>query len=136
SDEVSDLTRAFADLRERLARQETIRRDFVSTASHELRTPLMSLQGRLELLGEDLAGKAPDLDDARRQLSEARTQTDRLARLAGDLLDLSRLDEQLDLRRESVDVAEVARAVAAEFETRAAARACAIELETAEPDWA
>src|SRR5258705_2188496 len=114
TDEVADLSRAFADLGERLGRQEEIRRAFVATASHELRTPLTSLQGQLELLDEDLTSATPDLDDARRQLAGARVQSDRLARLAAGLLDLSRLDAKLDMRREPVAVAELSRAVVAE----------------------
>jgi signal transduction histidine kinase len=129
TDEVADLSRAFAELGERLAGQEELRRAFVATASHELRTPLTSLQGQLELLEEDLTGPAPDLEDARRQLAGARVQSDRLARLASDLLDLSRLDARLEMRREPVAVAELSRAVAAEFEARASRRGTRIELD-------
>ena len=135
-DEVGDLTRAITEMRERIVRQEQVRRAFVATASHELRTPLMSLHGQLELLHEDLTGDAPDVDDARRQLDGARTQTDRLARLAADLLDLSRLDAQLDLRSEAIEFAEVARAVAAEFDARANERGTPIELPEAASAWA
>jgi signal transduction histidine kinase len=102
----------------RLRHEESVRREFVSTASHELRTPLMTLQGRLELLADELAQPLPDLDDSRRQLGFARDQADRLGRLASDLLDLSRLDADVRLRREPVDLAELVRAVAAEFNTR------------------
>jgi signal transduction histidine kinase len=117
-DEVGDLTRAFSEMARRLRREEAVRRDFVSTASHELRTPLMTLQGRLELLADGLEAPAPDLVDGRRQLADARDQADRLAHLASDLLDLSRLDADVPLRREAVDLAEIARAVAAEFSDR------------------
>jgi signal transduction histidine kinase len=131
SDEVADLSRAFAELGERLAGQEEIRRAFVATASHELRTPLTSLQGQLELLDEDLTAPAPDLDDARRQLAGARVQSDRLARLASDLLDLSRLDAWLEMRREPVAVAELSRAVVAEFDARTRRRGKPIDLDAA-----
>ena len=117
-DEVGDLSRAFSDLAQRLQREEEVRRAFVATASHELRTPLMALQGRLELLADELARPYPDLVDGRRQLGEAREQTERLSRLASDLLDLSRLDAEAPLRREEVDLAELVRAVAAEFSGR------------------
>jgi signal transduction histidine kinase len=118
ADEVGDLSRAFAEMARRLRHEESVRREFVSTASHELRTPLMTLQGRLELLADELAEPLPDLDDSRRQLGFARDQADRLGRLASDLLDLSRLDGDVRLRREPVDLAELVRAVAAEFNTR------------------
>jgi signal transduction histidine kinase len=89
----------------------------------------MSLQGRLELLGDELTGPAPDLDDSRRQLADARAQADRLSQLAADLLDLSRLDAGIELRREPVEMAELVRAVAAEFTTRADRRETQIDLD-------
>jgi signal transduction histidine kinase len=133
ADEVGDLSRAFSDLATRLDREEKVRRDFVATASHELRTPLMTLQGRLELLADELASPNPDIDDGRRQLADARDQADRLGRLAADLLDLSRLDAEVELRREVVDLPELARAVAAEFSARFAdnGRQLSVEAERA-----
>ena len=115
-DEVGDLGRAFDQMQHRLQQQEEARRAFVSTASHELRTPLASLDGMLELLYDDLGSGEPDLDDARSLLERARTQSRRLARLAADLLDLSRLDAQVQLRSEPVELGELSRAVLAEFE--------------------
>jgi signal transduction histidine kinase len=92
------------------------RRSFVATASHELRTPLTSLDGMLELLDDDLRYDEPDLEDARSLLESARTQSRRLGRLAADLLDLSRIDAQVELRSEPVELGELSRAVMAEFE--------------------
>jgi signal transduction histidine kinase len=115
-DEVGDLSRAFTLMQQRLQQQEEARRAFVSTASHELRTPLASLDGMLELLDDDLGSGDPDIDDARSLLDRARTQSRRLSRLAADLLDLSRLDAQLQLRSEPVELGELSRAVLAEFE--------------------
>ena len=106
----------FDQMQQRLQQQEEARRAFVSTASHELRTPLASLDGMLELLDDDLRSGDPDLADARSLLERARTQSRRLARLAADLLDLSRLDAQVQLRSEPVELGELSRAVLAEFE--------------------
>jgi signal transduction histidine kinase len=115
-DEVGDLARTLAAMQQRLRQQEEARRSFVATASHELRTPLTSLDGMLELLGDDLRYDEPDLEDARALLDSARTQSRRLGRLAADLLDLSRIDAQVDLRSEPVELGELSRAVLAEFE--------------------
>jgi signal transduction histidine kinase len=115
-DEVGDLARTFALMQVRLEQQEEARRAFVSTASHELRTPLATLDGMLELLDDDLTAGDTDLDDARLLVGRARTQSRRLARLAADLLDLSRLDAQVELRSERVELGELSRAVLAEFE--------------------
>jgi signal transduction histidine kinase len=115
-DEVGDLSRAFDQMQQRLLQQEEARRAFVSTASHELRTPLATLDGMLELLDDELGSGDLDLDDARSMLERARTQSRRLARLAADLLDLSRIDAQVQLRSEAVELGELSRAVLAEFE--------------------
>jgi signal transduction histidine kinase len=137
-DEVGDLSRALVSMQHRLRRQEEARRAFVATASHELRTPLASLDGMLELLGEDLADAQPDVLDARELLGRARAQSRRLGRLAADLLDLSRIDAQVELRSEPVELGELSRAVLAEFElgTRERSVHCTLEGRDGDPVWA
>ena len=111
-DEVAQLAAAFENMRERLSHLERARREFIQNASHELRTPLFSVSGFLELLADE------DLDEETRRefLAETRAQVDRLARLATDLLDLSRLDAgQLEVTVEDVDLPHVARTVCEEF---------------------
>jgi signal transduction histidine kinase len=127
-DEVGDLARAFGRMQEALARQENARRSFVATASHELRTPLTMLQGTMELLEEDLRDGRVDIEDAQHQVTVARRELLRLSSLAGELLDLSRLDASVPLRSEAVELGELARAVAAEFGLRAHEKGMALEL--------
>jgi signal transduction histidine kinase len=123
-------------MQEELRRQETARRSFVATASHELRTPLTMLQGTMELLDEDLRDGA-DLEDAQEQVAGARRELRRLSVLAGELLDLSRLDAAVQLRSEPVELGEITRAVAAEFELAAAERSVELDvLPAEEPCWA
>jgi len=127
-DEVGDLARALARMQEELRRQEAARRAFVSTASHELRTPLTMLQGTMELLEEDIRSGHIDELDALRQVSTARRELDRLSALSGELLDLSRLDAAVPLRSEPVELGEIVRAVAAEFELRARERSTIVDV--------
>jgi signal transduction histidine kinase len=136
-DEVGDLARTFATMQARLRQQEEARRAFVATASHELRTPLTSLDGMLELLDDDLRSGEVDLEEARSLLARARTQSRRLARLAADLLDLSRLDAEIKLRSEPVELGELCRAVLAEFELSTSERGLGAALDAgAEQVWA
>jgi signal transduction histidine kinase len=128
ADEVGDLARALASMQEALRRQEEARRAFVATASHELRTPLTSLQGNLELLTEDLDAGHLDVEEAGAVLRGAQGQLRRLSNLASELLDLSRLDAGVELRREPVELGELSRAVAAEFELRTRDRSVALEV--------
>ena len=137
SDEIGELARGFATMHARLRQQEEARRAFVATASHELRTPLTSLDGMLELLADDLAREPIDLEDAREWVARAQQQSRRLGGLASDLLDLSRLDAPLSLRSEPVELGETARAVAAEFDSRAREGGVAIVLdEVSGQSWA
>ena len=115
-DELGQLARAFDRMRERLAGLERARREFIANASHELRTPLFSLGGHLELLVDE------DLDEATKQefLERMREQVDRLTKLAGELLDLSRLDAgRLRVDREPVDLGQIVGTLVEEFEARA-----------------
>jgi signal transduction histidine kinase len=127
-DEVGDLARALGRMQEELRRQEAARRAFVATASHELRTPLTMLQGTMELLEEDIRAGQIDELDALRQVDTARRELDRLSALSGELLDLSRLDAAVPLRSEPVELGEIVRAVAAEFELRARERSTSVEV--------
>jgi signal transduction histidine kinase len=136
-DEVGDLARSFSIMQRRLRQQEEARRAFVATASHELRTPLASLDGMLELLADDLQAEHLDLDDAAALLDRARVQSRRLGRLAADLLDLSRIDAEVTLRSEPIELAELGRAVLAEFELACSARGVHTTLEDdGNPAWA
>jgi signal transduction histidine kinase len=132
-DEVGDLARALASMSERLRRQEEARKTFVSTASHELRTPLASLDGMLELLQEDLATDGPDAADAVGQVARLREQSRRLGLLAAELLDLSRLDAGVSLRRELIELGALTRAVLGEFAVRASENDVRLVLATKPP---
>jgi two-component system phosphate regulon sensor histidine kinase PhoR len=70
-------------------RNERMRADFLANASHELRTPLASIAGFVETL----RGHAKDDEQAReRFLGIMAGQADRMTRLIGDLLSLSRIE--------------------------------------------
>lgn len=68
-------------------RLDAVRRDFVANVSHELRTPV----GAMSLLAETLEGEE-DPEVIRTFLDRIQEETDRLARLIEDLLDLSRIE--------------------------------------------
>ncbi len=81
--------RGSADMTRRLAEAEELERNFLMSVSHELRTPLTAIRGHVGALGEGLV-EDPEMREA--SLEVIRTETDRLSRLVGDLLDLARLD--------------------------------------------
>jgi two-component system sensor histidine kinase SenX3 len=81
-------------------RTENMRRDFVANVSHELRTPI----GALAVLAEAIAGGSES--EVTAQLAERMVrESERLARIVEDLLDLSLLEAQERAGREPLSVA-------------------------------
>jgi PAS domain S-box-containing protein len=76
------------DITER-KRHEQLKDEFVATVSHELRTPLTSIAGSLGLLVASAAGKLPD--NVARLLTIAHNNSQRLARLINDILDIEQM---------------------------------------------
>jgi signal transduction histidine kinase len=98
-DEVGQLAAAFNHMAAELEQLDRLRSTFVADAAHELRTPLASLRAGLENAVDGV--EEPDLP-------ALLAQTERLGRLADQLLDLSRLDSgAAAMQRESVDVCEL-----------------------------
>ena len=75
------------------AEMDRLKDEFISVASHELRTPVTSIKGLLEVLVDEQSG--PLTEDQSRFLEIIVRDTDRLDRLVGDLLDVSRIDSKL-----------------------------------------
>ena len=124
-DELGQLADAFERMRQRLENLDRARSEFIANASHELRTPLFSLGGFLELMVDE------ELDEQTRRefLETMREQVDRLAKLATDLLDLSRLDAgRMSVEHEPVDLGEVAQVVVEEFRVVAEQRGHPVEV--------
>jgi signal transduction histidine kinase len=115
-DEVGQLAATLNEMRARLERLDSARKEFIANASHELRTPIFSLGGFVELLEEEDADP-----EARAEFVRAmRGQIERLTKLATDLLDLSKLDaDALSVSSEPVELGATAARVAAEFRPRA-----------------
>jgi signal transduction histidine kinase len=114
-DEVDEVARALEEMRGRLVHQEAARQEFLAVASHELRTPLAALRANLELLHEGLDGSAPDTGAARTRAESALRQTHRLSTLAGDLLDLSRVDGGARPALQAVELCELSERLAEEL---------------------
>lgn len=104
-DEIGHLTERFREMTEGLSLAQKRERNFLMTISHELRTPITAIRGHVEALREGLA-EDPEARDA--SLVVIRAETDRLARLVQDLLDLARLQtHQFRLEQEEVELRRV-----------------------------
>jgi two-component system OmpR family sensor kinase len=118
-DEIGRLGETLNDMLARLEAAFARERTFVADASHELRTPLSILKAELELAVRE--GRSPE--ELRAALESAAEETDRLVRLAEDLLVIARLDHQgrVPLRPVDTDATDLLATVAARFEARARA---------------
>lgn len=107
-----------------LRRLESVRRDFVANVSHELKTPV----GAIVLLAEALASEE-DPETARRLVERIASESDRLARLVTDLLDLSRIEEGRGPVITKVDLAAVLTTLAEHYEELARRAGLSLHLE-------
>src|SRR5205823_11409282 len=91
----------------------SLRDEFLSVAAHELKTPMTSLRGYAQLLAREFEhGEVNNPDRARRAAHTIQVQSDKLARLVGQLLDVSRMQSgKLAIERKWSDVSELLREV-------------------------
>lgn len=76
-----------AEDRTEFYRLDEVRRDFVANISHELKTPI----GAVGLLAEALVSASDEPDQVRRFANQLTTESERLARITQDIIELSRL---------------------------------------------
>ena len=113
-DEVSRLGETLNAMLARLEDGLERERRFVADASHELRTPLALLKTELGLASKP--GRSEG--ELRAAIESAAEATDRLTRIADDLLLLARAEQGgLRLKTEQVDVMDVLEDVAGRFRT-------------------
>jgi signal transduction histidine kinase len=105
TDEISQLSERFRRMVAQLAEGEQLKRSFLMSVSHELRTPLTAIRGHVEALRE---GIVTDPEQVRGSLDVIASETDRLERLVGDVLDLAKLQaHRFTVRKEEVDLGRV-----------------------------
>jgi len=99
--ELTEANRELAKANALLQELDKLKSEFLSTVSHELRTPLTSIKAFSEILLDDKGG---DTDTQRRFLTIINNQTERLTRLIGDLLNLSRIESRKrEWKKEGID---------------------------------
>ena len=97
-------------------------KQFITDASHELKTPLTVITTSLKVLEMEVGEQ--------KWISKAQAQTEKMSELVGDLVTLSRLDEEKPvLRIADFNISEAVTETAESFRDFAAAQGHSLELE-------
>ena len=122
-DELEDLGRDFDRMAERLETLVSAQRRLLRDISHELRSPLARMNVALGLL------RQRGTDDPDGMIARLETEADRLNRLIGDLLTLSRVESGgAGSRSRPLDLGELAAEIADDARFEAGARGCEVRL--------
>lgn len=114
----------------RLRYLETVRRDFVANVSHELRTPIASINLLVETLQR---GAMTDPRAGAHFLQRIEIETQAMARLVEELLELSRLESGvLSLRLDRVNLEDLLQEVINRLAPAASEKSIALELDLPE----
>jgi two-component system phosphate regulon sensor histidine kinase PhoR len=112
SNEIYGAMGIFHDITE-LKKAELVRIEFVGNASHELRTPLTSIKGYVDTLKSDI--HSGHYEQAEKFIDIISRNVDRLADLVSDLLSISALESNAEIKIESVNPLQVSEHIVAEL---------------------
>ena len=127
--ELETITRNFNSMTRELARTEILRNDFVENVSHEFKTPLAAIEGYVTLL------QKKDLTEEKRQeyTEKILNNTQRLSRLSGNILLLSRLENrESEIQTEDFELDEQIRQVLLYMENEWSAKNIELDLDLEE----
>lgn len=109
--------------------REELRREFTANVSHELKTPLTSISGYAEIMKNGLVRP----EDMGRFSEKIYMEAQRLITLVGDIIKLSRLDEEkVEIEKTDVDLCQIAAGVVTRLKETARTNGIEISL-TAKP---
>lgn len=126
SNEISGMIALFEDI-SKSKQLEEMKSDFLSTVSHELRTPLTTIKGYVSLL---LNPKSQIKEEKKVEFLQAiERQTDNLAQMINELLDVSRLEAgRLELKKQPTLLKNLIEKVVANLHPRFRNRTVQIKL--------
>ena len=103
---------------------ERTRREFSANVSHELKTPLQSIIGSADLIENGLVKP----EDQPRFMGHIRKEAARLVNLIEDIIRLSRLDEDVELPREDVDLLALAQDAVSSLQIHAVQKNVTVQI--------
>lgn len=111
--EIQQLANTLTYAGQEISKVDAMQRDLIANVSHDLRTPLTMLKAYAEMI-RDLSGDNPEKRN--QHLEIIINETDRLALLVNDMLDLSKLEDgNQKLNYSEFDITEVMDGIIARF---------------------
>jgi signal transduction histidine kinase len=133
---VRDVTESHA-AEDALRRAIAVREEFLSIASHELKTPVTSLRLQLQMAERQIKPGTEDISSAerlRRHITLSVYQVERLTRLIGDLLDVTKIQAgQMDCHFEEYDVTDMIHEVLERLSEQLQDVHCGVEVNVDKP---
>lgn len=115
----------------KLKELDRMKSDFVANVVHELRTPLTLIKGNVDNIEKGFAGEVQPKQ--KEILGDVFRIVNRLARLVNNLLDLSKIESgKMELKKEDVDIVQLAKEVLKDFEKAASNKKIGIKKELPE----
>jgi signal transduction histidine kinase len=104
-EELDELANTLNQAREELSKTEELRREFLANVSHDLKTPLTMIKAYAEMVRDLTYNNKEKRED---NLNTIIDETERLNVLVGDLLELSKIQSNVDtLKLETIDLNEL-----------------------------
>jgi PAS domain S-box-containing protein len=129
-DEFLGTVSVFRDITREVA-VDRMKSELISTVSHQLRTPMTSIKGYADLLYLETVGEINEAQ--RRFLSIIKSNADRLALLANDLLDISRIETgRIRLNVEFIHVSAIIHEIAASLRGEIEEKGLSLKLDIPE----
>jgi PAS domain S-box-containing protein len=117
---------------QRLKELDEMKSDFVSGVSHELRTPLTAIKISVDNMLDGIIGELNEKQIV--YLARIKANTDRLARLISDLLDLSRIEAgRIDLRPTNLALVTLIKEVAESLRPVAVEKLISLNIASSDP---
>ncbi|MEX0803672.1 MAG: HAMP domain-containing sensor histidine kinase [Candidatus Binatia bacterium] len=130
--EIQDKNQQLEIANERLQEVDRLKSDFVANVSHELRTPLTAIKGAVDLILREVPG--PLTEKQSHYLARVRSNTQHLAVLINDLLDLSKIEEgKIELQAARMSLGGLVHEVVETLKPIAAEKPIELEVTTLEP---
>jgi two-component system, OmpR family, sensor histidine kinase TctE len=122
-DEVAPLVQAINDLLARLDSSMSRQKHFLADAAHQLKTPLAGLRTQAELIQREIDAGRASPEELKRSLAQIARASERAAHMVNQLLAMARAeDAEQAMRREPVNLAEIAVDTVRDFVPRALER--------------